>query len=178
MSGKETKARIVDAAMAIVREQGAARLTLDETARRATVSKGGVLYHFNSKDALIRGMVERLLENYQARASETYARMPDGPYRWARALVETSFAPDGPGSDPVGTAVLAAVSLNPALLDPIRAMLQSMTDDLLSDSPDPDRALLISLVLDGLFLNRVTGLGMLDDAKLARIKAAALAILA
>lgn len=177
MSSKETKTRIIDAAMAIVRDQGAARLTLDETARRANVSKGGVLYHFTSKDALIRGMVERLLEDFNARSRETYDRMPEGPYRWARTMVETAFAPDGPGSDPAGAAVLAAVSLNPTLLHPIRAMFQEMIADLQSDGPDPDRALLIGLILDGLFLNRVTGLHLYDDQQLSRLKDSALAIL-
>ncbi|TAN63226.1 MAG: TetR/AcrR family transcriptional regulator, partial [Magnetospirillum sp.] len=45
-----TSDNIIDAAMAIVRDQGVAKLTLDEAAKKAGISKGGVLYHFKSKD--------------------------------------------------------------------------------------------------------------------------------
>ncbi|GEO80747.1 TetR family transcriptional regulator [Pararhodospirillum oryzae] len=164
--------------MYIVREQGAARLTLDEAARQAGVSKGGVLYHFRSKDDLIRAMVQRLIEEYDEQAAAMYAREAEGPYRWARTYVGLSFDPRGPGADPVGAAVLAAVALNPDLLAPIRAMFHDILERLRSDSPDPTRALLIGLALDGLFLNRVTGLHLYDDATMENLRQTAMALLA
>ena len=49
--------RILAAAMAVAKESGAGRLSLDAIARRAGVSKGGLLYHFPKKDALMRALV-------------------------------------------------------------------------------------------------------------------------
>ena len=40
--------------------RASARATMDATARAAGVSKGGLLYHFASKDALEAGLIERL----------------------------------------------------------------------------------------------------------------------
>jgi AcrR family transcriptional regulator len=55
-----TRDHIIESALSVVRNQGVASLTLDEAARVAGISKGGVLYHFKSKEALIHGMVARL----------------------------------------------------------------------------------------------------------------------
>src|ERR1700730_12613842 len=65
--GKESvRDRIMAAAMAVARESGASRLSLDAIARRAGVSKGGLLYHFPKKDALMRALVERHLAEIDA----------------------------------------------------------------------------------------------------------------
>ena len=50
----------IDAFEALLVEDGERAATLDATARRAGVSKGGLLYHFGSKEALESGLVERL----------------------------------------------------------------------------------------------------------------------
>src|SRR5215208_3308653 len=47
------RAELLDAAIAVIRRDGAQRLTLDAVAAEAGVSKGGVLYHFGSNAALI-----------------------------------------------------------------------------------------------------------------------------
>ena len=56
---------ILDAAEAIVGDAGAGQLTFDQVAARAGVSKGGVLYCFPSKSALIAAMVERDLKRFE-----------------------------------------------------------------------------------------------------------------
>ena len=57
---------LLDAALTVVRRDGAAALTLDAVAAEAGVSKGGVLYHFGSKRALIDGLLERWLDEFGA----------------------------------------------------------------------------------------------------------------
>jgi AcrR family transcriptional regulator len=56
---------LLDAAEAVVMEEGAGRLTFDEVAKRAGVSKGGVLYCFPSKQELVSAMVARDLERFR-----------------------------------------------------------------------------------------------------------------
>ena len=51
---------MLDAAEVVLTEQGAWRLTLDAVAEQAQVSKGGLLYHFPTKDALLQALVDRL----------------------------------------------------------------------------------------------------------------------
>jgi AcrR family transcriptional regulator len=52
--------RILDAAEELVCTRGIAGFTLDGVAQAAGVSKGGLLYHFRSKDSLIAGMQRRM----------------------------------------------------------------------------------------------------------------------
>jgi AcrR family transcriptional regulator len=55
-----SQTRIFDAAEAIVQSRGVAGLTLAAAARDAGISKGGLLYHFASKEALLDALLRRL----------------------------------------------------------------------------------------------------------------------
>lgn len=55
---------ILDAAEAIVTEEGARSLTFDAVARRAGVSKGGVLYCYGSKQELVAAMTRRDIDRF------------------------------------------------------------------------------------------------------------------
>lgn len=169
MAAKETRSRIIDAAIGIVRENAPTKLTLDEAARRAGVSKGGVLYHFTSKDDLIEAMIEHLVREQEAQISLLYEQEPEGPYRWLRTYVNYFFAVDGPGNDPARSACLAAVALNPALLKPVQNMMQVAMRRMMSDSPDKNLAALVSMGLDGLFMDQALGVRRYDEETLIRL---------
>ena len=78
--------RILVAAMAVARESGASRLSLHAIARRAGVSKGGLLYHFPKKDALMRALVERHLAEIEA-ATIAATNAPGRPNAVADAFI-------------------------------------------------------------------------------------------
>ena len=63
-SGAITHKAILDAANRIVIEQGVERLTLEQVAAEAGISKGGLLYHFPTKEALIKSMISHYLERF------------------------------------------------------------------------------------------------------------------
>lgn len=72
MSARE---KILDAYESVIADQGERGATLELIAQQAGVSKGGLLYHFGSKDALAAGLLQRLDERVDAdldlmRASE------------------------------------------------------------------------------------------------------------
>ena len=48
-----TKERIIRAAEDLVIRDGVSKLTIEAAANEAGLSKGGVLYHFPSRDALV-----------------------------------------------------------------------------------------------------------------------------
>lgn len=52
---------VLDAALALFTEQGYARTTVEQIARRAGLSKGAVYLYFPSKEALLSGLVERAI---------------------------------------------------------------------------------------------------------------------
>jgi AcrR family transcriptional regulator len=76
--GAATRDRILDSFEMLLVEGGSRIATLDAVAARAEVSKGGLLYHFPSKDAMVDGMLDRLKE--QGRADVDKMRSsPKGP---------------------------------------------------------------------------------------------------
>src|SRR3954454_19308802 len=87
----DARTRILDAAEAIVREKGVAGLTLDAAAREAGVSKGGLLYHFSSKESLLTGLLARLAEFVTEDFTANVAAQPEGPGRVARAMLNWAF---------------------------------------------------------------------------------------
>jgi len=146
-----TRLNLLKAANALLLGQGANALTLDAVAARAGVSKGGLLYHFPSKDALIEGMVERYLADFEARIEAHLAGIEQPTaVAWARAYLEASLEPDPEGMA-VSAALLAAVTVNPVLLQPMQVryeVWQARLDAL----PDPAVAWLVRLAMDGLWM--------------------------
>lgn len=160
-----TRARLLDAAKQILVEQGAGRLTLDAVADLAGVSKGGLLYHFPSKAALVEGLAERLREFTDAnldRAAEAGV---------VRTFLETSL----PGSAEAEHywAVFSALRSGIGVSDETRQLVQqvfTVWGEALRDAiDDPVLADIIRLVGDGLYLGAVLGLEPLDPAAVERV---------
>lgn len=61
-SSNDTRSRILDAYTGLVIEGGERLATLEAAAARAKVSKGGLLYHFPSKQHLLEAFLARFVE--------------------------------------------------------------------------------------------------------------------
>ena len=48
---RDRRSQILDAAEAVVMRDGVRNLTLDAVAQQSSISKGGLLYHFPTKEA-------------------------------------------------------------------------------------------------------------------------------
>ena len=56
---EETRARILEAALAVFRERGFSNATMREIAAQAQVASGAAYYYFDSKDAIVMAFYER-----------------------------------------------------------------------------------------------------------------------
>lgn len=109
---------ILEAAEQLVHERGAAHLTFDALTEATGISKGGLLYHFENKDALIVAMLER----YSLCRQEMKARMQGdktGPDEEIKALLKAELAHNRQGNLAVDSAIIAAVATNPQLMQVI-----------------------------------------------------------
>ncbi len=144
MQGRPSKRdRILDAASRVVESQGAAHLTIDAVAAEADVSKGGVLYHFPSKQALLEGMLERVLA--EARNDVQTSGSPLGGVH-AHALAFTR--PLSTSDAHAALAILAASAEDPGLLDSARAFIRESVDGLRGSDRFAD-ALMVLVALEG-----------------------------
>ncbi len=158
----DARTRNLDAAEAMVRARGVSGLTLEAAAREAGVSKGGLLYHFASKEALLAAMLNRLADFVAEDFVLAMERLPPGPGRAARAMLawglEVSEAEANERCDRAAAVFLAAFHHDPALLDPIRAVVAGLRDAVAADGLPPGHGMAIMAAMDGLFMARIFGM--------------------
>jgi AcrR family transcriptional regulator len=159
-----TRERVLAAAEELVLRDGITALTLEKAATEAGLSKGGVLYHFPSRNALISAMVRHLVTQLEAGLPER--RTGTGPGSLTRAYIDDCFES---GSDELrqrterlGAALLAEASAEPDLLQPLREVFASWQNQIINDGLDPALATVIRLAADGLWLTEMFGLSGLD----------------
>ncbi|RUO19455.1 TetR/AcrR family transcriptional regulator [Aliidiomarina haloalkalitolerans] len=113
---------ILKQAEILVRERGASQLTFDALTEQTGISKGGLLYHFESKEALIIAMLERYIGQRQERTAAVLEAKPyllDAPDGELLAMVEAEIT-EPQEMLAVDSAIVAAVAANPELLEPVR----------------------------------------------------------
>lgn len=143
--------RLLAAAAEVVRRDGYDRLTLDAVAAEAQVSKGGLLYHFASKQALVAGLVERRLTGFEERLAAEAKRDRRARGRFSRAYLRATIAGAGDGGA-TEAALIAAVAMDPGLLQPMRERYRAWAKALAADGLDPTDAWVVRLAVDGLWL--------------------------
>ena len=152
---RDTRNVILDAAETVVATMGVANLTFDEVAREASVSKGGVLYHFPSKEALTEAMIERFITRFDTAVEEAAASDSAPVGRNVRAYVRATMGEPpltGELFDRANGAITAALANYPERLEPVRqqsARSQRMIED---GSLDPIFATIVRLAIDGMWL--------------------------
>ncbi len=147
----------------MVRRDGVARLTLEAAAREAGVSKGGVLYHFPTRDALVTAMIEAVVARYDEQIAA--AATGRAPGRFTRGYLQATF--DDDAEDPggaLGAALLAAAAAEPELLRPLQRAAARWQRSVAADGLPAARATAIRLACDGLWLSELFGLGRLPAA--------------
>lgn len=167
-----TRGTILDAAERLVLDVGVARLTLEAVAREAGLSKGGLLYHFPAKEALVRAMIARYGDRFD-RAREGLAQTdPEPGGRRTRAYIEATLglgAESGTDFDSLGAALIAAVANDPSWLDPMRERYRAWQADIEDDGIDPVTATLLRLAIDGLWMTEVFGFAKISPALRRRV---------
>jgi AcrR family transcriptional regulator len=148
---KSSREKILDAAAELVGEIGAGRLTLESVAERAGLSKGGLLYNFPTKDALLQAMIQRMIDQVASEKDSLRATAAPGPNREARVVTKTllNICCGGKMQD-MATGMMAATAENPSLLDPVRQVIRTTLEQLKESSDDLDAALLGWLATEGL----------------------------
>ncbi|EGN74873.1 transcriptional regulator [Idiomarina sp. A28L] len=130
---------ILQQAELLVQEQGASHLTFDALTEKTGISKGGLLYHFASKEALIVAMLERYIGMREARTEELLEQGIEGPNAEIKAIilgelnVPTSMLA-------VDSAIIAAAANNPSLLHPVRHKFEELWTILNASSSGGARA--------------------------------------
>jgi AcrR family transcriptional regulator len=98
--GSIRREQIVEAAVAIIAEQGLQNLSLSEIEKKAGMSRGQLTYYFPAKEDILLAVFDRLLhEMYQRIGTPTVKKSEEASaWPWIRHLLET--VPESPRVSP------------------------------------------------------------------------------
>lgn len=99
--GKIRRGQIVEAATAIIAEQGLQNLSLSEIEKRAGMSRGQLTYYFPAKEDILLAVFDRLLELTYQRIGTPAGQPPDqaGGWEWVQHLLATVPAQPGESAE-------------------------------------------------------------------------------
>lgn len=146
-----SREKLLDAAAELITQHGVHDHTLEGVAAAAGVTKGGLIYHFKTKDDLLGALVERMIEQLDQRNRAKAARRGDTPSALLLALVDDTF--DMPHSEKLLLAnLLAAAFSYPHLMGPAQQLFERLYGEFAETGPKAGQALAIAAALDGISL--------------------------
>ncbi|GCE29841.1 TetR family transcriptional regulator [Dictyobacter alpinus] len=158
MATTTKREQILYAANRIVQRDGVTHLTIDAVAHEVGMSKGGVFYHFPSKEALIKGLLMQLLHDFDADVERALAQEADpSPGRWLRSYIrastdESSFSSE---ENEAAFGLIAAIATDPGLLDLAYQSFAHYQQRSEHDGLLPIQATIIRLAIDGLMFTEL-----------------------
>ncbi|WP_245582904.1 TetR/AcrR family transcriptional regulator [Sediminimonas qiaohouensis] len=162
--------RILGAARTIAAREGAGKITIEAVAKEAGLSKGGVLYNFPTKKALLSGLLDQMLDAHREHLGKVPERHPSRTLRGHLETVLQSQEVD----DDLSMAILAAAASDPRLLDPLRAEMSGDIERILTDTQDNSAAMIAILAIQGLRFQRLLKLpeggGNIRDRVIERLR--------
>lgn len=157
------RAAVLAAAEAIVKDIGAAHLTFDELVRRSGITRGGIVYHFPTKDALLQALVENDLGQWQDCVADRRSHRT-GPGADLAAYIESSTEPDDETAR-LCAGLLSAASSSKTLNEPWQRYFALHHREVTRRHSDPVLAGLLTLAAEGLFWQETLGLSPLGAAE-------------
>ncbi len=139
--------RVLDAFERLLVDRGERAATLDAVAREAGVSKGGLIYHFPSRDAMVEGLLGRM----QSRAAEDDTLM-----RTASEGVIAYFLRTSQNADTPFDRTLVAVTRlrsHASAREALAGVQGQWYESVLSAVGDRTVAQMVMLMADGLYYN-------------------------
>jgi len=90
----ETRLHILNSALIVIAEKGAAALTIEAVVQQSGVTKGGLQYHFPTKEALAFGVLQQSATEFLEDIGRACTGDPTDDSVWARSLIRFAFRAD------------------------------------------------------------------------------------
>ena len=156
-----TNSQIIQAALSVAAEKGAGKVTLDAVAKAAGVSKGGLIYHFPSKEALISAMVQQLIE--EAECQRSLQERTESSTLAAVLQTRAHFTRQIAGN--TAMAILAAAAEQPALLQPVQQHNKDVMQQIQAEHGNSLQATLLLLASEALIYHDLLNLSPFTAAE-------------
>lgn len=156
------RAKILEAAEAVIRRDGIKRLSVDTVVAEAGISKGGFFYHFKTKDELLAALLQSVTEEMTVEVTALVEADPEPRGRILRSIIRAAFDFD---ADParrdrfvtLTLAVLTASIESPTLLAEVRRGNDEQLTASASDGLSLAHALLLNTAVEGFWIGQSLG---------------------
>jgi len=159
---QDSKSEILQAALDLIRRSGAPSLTIDAVAEEAGFSKGGVLYNFPTKDALITGMVEFLASQFEAEVTSARERHLTSQCPTLSAMIDVTQGWLRQNRD-LARATLATKADRPELSEPFMHVKARLKAAIEAETSEHGKALAIWASLEGLHFSEALCVSIFSD---------------
>lgn len=163
-SSEQTLRQILDAAAVIIRRNGSGA-TMDDVAAEAGLSKGGLIYHFASKEDLFRALTLDLYQRFRQDVDDQHDPVDTMPGRLTRAYIRASLVTDDFGVGVSDCLVLTGLLINRQEVAEV-ALVEAAQwrNELFDDGLPGDLVMLIMAAADGASSLALWG-GVITDAE-------------
>ncbi len=154
---------LLDHAAKLAVEHGLSAVTVQAVAEAAGVTKGGLLHHFPSKQALINAVFADLLEALDRQLDARIAADPEPRGAFTRAYLDSVFDIEPEGN----AAVWAALAISLLTDPPLRSLWSDWVQDRQQRHRETDGTLALAavrLAADGIWLADLTGVAVEERA--------------
>lgn len=148
--------QLLDVAARLAAKQGMASVTLDAVSGASGVSKGGLLHHFPTKNALLDALFESLLERFDEELDERMRAdpLPHGRFTRAYLLACASIREKRDDSSQWAQVTIAMLA-EPRLRERWRQWVRERADEYVGTDSSLD-AQMVRFAADGLWLADMT----------------------
>lgn len=150
---------LLKAASRVILADGVHRLTLEAVADEAGVSKGGLLYHYSSKEELIKAMNIYVIEQFRTFIEQEVADGSTYHQAYLRATLESLKDANYLN---ISTSMLAAISNTPNILVLWREEYQMIQDNLSKENVRPEYTLLVQTSCEGIWFSKLFNMTHID----------------
>lgn len=151
----DTVTRILDAVMVLIRDRGLPAVTLSAVCRKAEISKGGLMHHYPSKEALVNAFLLRAGRDYLEMVTQATQVHPAGSGKRIAAFVDLFLCQSTTvqcGEDRDCAAVMTALIQGGGGSDEVLQFYETLYDLLLGDGVSDELVELIVAAVDGVWL--------------------------
>lgn len=136
----------------IINHEGMQKLTMDYLSEKSGITKGGVLYHFGSKDQLIIKMNEMVIQQYEEKIAHFQAQLA-GQYVFTRAYAFATLDMLSHTEDVLLPAVFISSHEHQESKELWDAISQKWNQEFKKDPGDPHKIVELRMICDGIWFS-------------------------
>jgi AcrR family transcriptional regulator len=158
-----TKDKILEVTAELIVEEGVSNVTLAKVAKKAAISKGGLLYHYHTKEALFQELNYAAIGEFEEAIARHLAEQPNAKGAFTRAYALATLEDMKREGASRSAALISIFSDHPEIMKVWQEGYKRWELRFEQDGLEWEDAAAIRFVCDGLWFNEMAGTMRVSD---------------